>query len=292
VAGVPLAQQPELQLQDALGAPLSRADVNVTAQIAGTDGSLGGRTTASSDANGRVRFSNLELRGSTGAKTLIFAADGFTPITSNPITVTAGPPAAASSSASVPNGAVGVPTTIEIQVADQFGNPVGGAAAGIAITVGGANPSPGLPVTEVGGGSYTASYVPFHIGSDEIGIQIDNLTLANSPFISTVSPGAANPGTSTATVPASTRAFEVARIDVVTRDAQGNQLNHGGSTVTITFVQGTNRILLPPESIGDNGDGTYSAFYSQIGLGAFSVEITLDGGAIKGSPYSTFITLF
>jgi hypothetical protein len=62
--------------------------------------------------------------------------------------------------------------------------------------------------------------------------------------------------------------------------------------VAITFVQGALRIPLPAESIVDNGDGTYSGFYSQIGIGTFSVEITLDGAAILGSPYSTFISLF
>jgi adhesin/invasin len=266
--------------------------VNVTVQVAGSDGSLGGRTTATSDATGLVRFSDLELRGPTGTRTLIFAADGFTPVTSSPITVTAGPPDIGASSATVPNGTVGAPTTIEIHVTDEFGNPVAGLAAGIAITVGGANPAPGLPVTEAGDGSYSASYVPLHTGNDEIGIQVNGLTLAQSPFISTVSPGPANPGTSTANVPTSTKAFEVGRIDVVTRDAQGNQQNHGGATVAIIFVQGTNRLPLPPESIVDNGEGTYTAFYTQIGIGAFSVEITLDGVAIQGSPYSTFISLF
>jgi filamin/ABP280 repeat protein/invasin-like protein len=291
-AGVPLEQQPGLQLQDPLGAPLNRADVSVTAQIAGGDGSLGGRTTATSDGNGRVRFVDLELRGPAGSRTLIFAADGFTSVTSSPITVTAGPPSVGSSSASVPNGNVGAPTTIEIHIADEFGNPVAGAAAGVSVTVAGANPSPGLPVTEVGGGSYSASYVPVHSGSDEVGIQLNGLTLAGSPFISTVLAGPADPATTTAFVPPSTRFFETGRIDVTTRDSQGNPLNHGGAAVTITFVQGTNRFPLPPELIVDNGDGTYSGFYSRIGLGAFSVEITLNGAAIQGSPYSTFINLF
>jgi Big-like domain-containing protein/filamin/ABP280 repeat protein len=291
-AGVPLEQQPELQLQDPLGAPLNRADVNVTAQISGGDGSLGGRTTATSDANGRVRFVDLELRGPTGSRTLIFAADGFTSVGSSPITVTAGPPVAGTSSASVPNGNVGVPTTIEIHIADEFGNPVAGAAAGISVTVAGANPSPGLPVTEVGSGSYSASYVPVHSGSDEIGIQINGLALAGSPLVSMVLAGPADPATTTAFVPPSTRFFETGRIEVTTRDSQGNQLNHGGGAVTITFVQGTRRFPLPAELIVDNGDGTYTGFYSRIGLGAFSVEITLNGTAIQGSPYSTFINLF
>jgi hypothetical protein len=291
-AGIPFERQPELQLQDPLGASLHRADVNVTVQIAGSDGSLGGRTTATSDANGLVRFSDLAIRGPVGTRTLIFAADGFTSVTSSPITVTAGPPATGGSSASVPNGTAGAPTTIEIHVADQFGNPVAGAAAGVSISVAGVNPTPALPIIEVGGGVYSASYVPVHSGTDGITIQVAGGTLAGSPFSSAVVPGPADPTTTTAIVPGRTRVFEIGRIDVVTRDAQGNQLNQGGAAVAITFVQGANRTPLPPESIVDNGDGTYSGFYSRIGIGAFSVEITLNGAAIQGSPYSTFISLF
>jgi hypothetical protein len=181
---------------------------------------------------------------------------------------------------------------MEIRVADQFGNPVAGAAAGISVSVAGANPTPSLPVTEVGGGAYSASYAPIHSGIDQIAIQIAGGTPAGSPFSSTVSPGPSDPTTTTATVPPSTRVFEIGRIDVVSRDAQGNQLNQGGAAVTITFVQGSNRIPLPPESIVDNGDGTYTGLYSRVGIGPFSVEITLNGAAIQGSPYSTFISLF
>jgi len=185
-----------------------------------------------------------------------------------------------------------VATTIDIHIADQFGNPVAGIAAGISAAVDGANPAAALPVTEVGGGAYSASYTPLHSGTDAIAIQVAGAAIAGSPFSSTVSAGPADPSTTTATVPTGTRVFEVGRIDVVTRDAQGNQLNHGGASVAITFVQGTNRIPLPPESITDNGDGTYTALYSRVGIGPFSVEITLNGTPIQGSPYSTFISLF
>jgi hypothetical protein len=281
MAGVPLGQQPELQLQDALGAPLSRADVNVTVQVAGSEGSLGGTTTAASDANGRVRFSNLELRGSTGARTLIFAADGFTPVTSSSITLTAGPPAAGSSSATVPNGTVGVPTTIQIQVADQFGNPVGGAAAGIAITVGGANPSPGLPVTEVGGGSYAASYVPLHSGNDEIGIQINNLTLANSPFTSIVLPAPSDPSHSTAEVTTIPNVFFFTIRTVVTaRDSQGNPTGNGGDRVQVAVDGG------PPAAATDNGNGTYSLEFGSLTRN-HTVAVTMNDIPIQGSPYTT-----
>ena len=280
-AGVPLAQQPELQLQDPLGAPLNRADVNVTVQIAGSDGSLGGRTTATSDASGRVRFSDLELRGSIGTRTLIFAADGFTPVTSSPITVTAGPPAAGASSATVPNGTVGAPTAIEIHLADEFGNPVAGAAAGISIAVAGANPTPGLPITEVAAGSYSASYVPVHTGSDAISIQIPGLTLAGTPFTSIVAPGPSDAAHSTAEVTTTPNVFYYTiRIVVTARDAQGNPTGTGGDRVQVAMDGG------PPAAATDNGNGTYSAEFLSLSPN-HTVAITLNDSPIQGSPYTT-----
>jgi hypothetical protein len=280
-AGVPLAQQPELQLQDPLGAPLNRAGVNVTVQIAGSDGSLGGRTTATSDANGRVGFSDLQLRGPAGSRTLLFAADGFTSVTSSPITVTAGPPAAGASSATVPNGTAGAPTTIQIQVADQFGNPVAGAASVISVTVGGANPSAGLAVTEVGGGSYSASYVPVHSGSDQVGIQVNGLALAGSPFTSVVAVGPSDPAHSTAEVTVIPSVFYFTiRIVVTARDVQGNPTGVGGDRVQLA-IDGA-----PPAAAVDNGNGTYSAEFISLSPN-HTVAITLNDIPIQGSPYTS-----
>jgi hypothetical protein len=280
-AGVPLERQPEIQLLDPLGAPLNRADVTVTVQIAGSDGSLGGGTSATSDAGGRVRFAGLELRGPAGTRTLIFAAESFTSVTSDPINVTAGPPTASSSSASVPNGTAGAPTTIDIHLADQFGNPATGAAASVSVTVGGANPSPGLPVIEVGGGAYSAAYVPVHIGSDEIGIQVGGLPLASSPLHSSVLPGPTDPAHSTAEVTTTQSLFYFTISIVVTaRDAQGNPVVTAGDRVQMVVDGG------PPQAATDNGNGTYSMAFVTLSPN-HSVAITLNDIPIQGSPYPT-----
>src|SRR3546814_2141223 len=44
-------------------------------------------TTAISDGSGRVTFTGLMIRGMPGVRTLIFAAEGFTPVTSPPIAI-------------------------------------------------------------------------------------------------------------------------------------------------------------------------------------------------------------
>ena len=275
-AGLPFARQPVVQLQDAVGAPLLRADVSVTVQIATGGGSLGGSTTARSNAEGRVSFEDLSIRGRPGNRTLLFAAIDFTPVTSGQIAVSAGPPALAGSSAEVPNGTAGVATTISVHLKDEFGTVVEGSAGSIAISIAGANPAAGLTVIEVGNGDYSASYVPTHTGTDQLDVRVNGTALAGSPFASTVVAGPADPVTTTAVLTRSGIFFVDAV--VTTRDAQGNLLGHGGDLVQVQWNGG------PPGNAIDRGDGTYfDQFFA--GFGGASAAISLNGVPIAGSPY-------
>jgi filamin/ABP280 repeat protein/Big-like domain-containing protein len=278
-AGVPLQQQPEIQLQDPLGAPLLREDVSVTVQIAGGSGSLAGKTTVKSDGNGRVRFTDLELRGETGSRTLIFAAEGFIPTTSATITVTAGPPSADQSSVSVPNGTAGVSTTIAIQLKDEFENPVSGAGGRLSIEVAGANSAGDLPVNENGNGSYSASYVPIHTGSDLVGVRVNGEAVQGSPFTSTVAAGPADPTTTTVVLTRTGFFGTTVNSTITVRDAQGNPLGRGGDQVQVQLNGGA------PQDAADNGDGTYSRA-DFIGFGSVSVTVFLNGVPVSGSPFT------
>jgi hypothetical protein len=277
-AGVPLDPQPELQLQDAVGAPLARAEVAVTVQIESGEGSLGGRTTVRSDANGRVRFTDLEIRGEPGVRTLIFAADGFTTVTSVRVAVSPGPPAAERSSASVSEGRAGEATSITIRLRDEFDTDVEGAAEQIAVSVDGANPLSGLEVSDEGGGSYSASYVPTRTGSDVIDVRVAGASLPGSPYTSVVSPGPADPSTTTAVVTRAGVFFSLVTVEVTTRDAHGNLLGRGGDLVQIQVNGG------PPRNAQDRGDGTYYDEFVTVAL-TIEIAITLNGVPLAGSPY-------
>jgi hypothetical protein len=274
-AGVPFTRQPVLQLQDAVGAPLARADVAVTVQIAGGGGSLGGGTTVRSNAAGVVTFTNLSILGKPGDRNLIFAASDFTSAISRDIDVGSGPPLPSASSASVPaNGTAGTSTTITVQLQDAFGTPVEGAAGDIAISVSGANQASGLAVTDKGDGAYSASYVPTHTGADQVDVRVNGTALAGSPFPSIVVAGPADPATTTAVVMRSGLFF----IDVVvtTRDAQNNPLGRGGDVVQAQLDSD------PPAGLNDNLDGTYSGSFFSF---ASNVAVTLNGVPISGSPF-------
>jgi len=286
-AGVPLSQQPELQLQDPLGVPLNESDVRVTVQIADGGGAVGGRTTAESDGSGRVRFTDLELRGEAGTRTLIFAADGFTPVTSAPIVIQPGPPSDSESSLSVGNGTAGETNTISVVLEDEFGNRIPGVAGDLSIRISGANPAAGLPVTDNGNGSYSSSYVPIHSGTDQVTLEYRGAALGQSTS-SVVFPGPTDPRASTAEVTRSGVFF--VRIDVVVtvRDAQGNRVRQGGDQVQISANGGAPRTCAPADENAqtcvDNGDGTYTDAFIII-ADDVTVDIQVNGTPIAGSPF-------
>jgi hypothetical protein len=277
-AGVPFERQPVLQLQSAVGAPLLQEDVAVTVQIASGGGALGGSTTATSNAQGRVTFEDLSIRGRPGARTLLFAAVDFTPATSREIDVRAGVPAPSQSSAQVENGTAGETTTISVHLEDEFGTPVADAAGSISISVGGANPAGALSVTDQGGGSYTASYVPTLVGIDNVDVRVNGTALAGSPFASTVVHGPASPVTTTASVVKSGLFFYQIDIFVTTRDAQGNLIGQGGDRVEAS-VDGS------PMEVTDNGNGTYTSGPRIIFEPNPVVVVTLNGAPVNGSPF-------
>jgi hypothetical protein len=82
--------QPAVTLTDAGGAPVS--GTQVTASIASGTGTLEGTTTATTDANGVARFTDLGING-TGDNSIEFTA-GTATVTSSPVTISALPPEA------------------------------------------------------------------------------------------------------------------------------------------------------------------------------------------------------
>ena len=89
--GAELGRQPVIQVRDAAGNPVGASGVTVTAAIATGGGQLLGTRTQRTGANGRVTFTNLAIGDATGAHSLIFAASGFTSVTSSSIQVNPAP---------------------------------------------------------------------------------------------------------------------------------------------------------------------------------------------------------
>ncbi|MDX2057763.1 MAG: hypothetical protein SFV24_08155 [Gemmatimonadales bacterium] len=156
-AGVPLTQQPVLQLLDAFDNEVSVAGVTVTATVTTGGGTAAGNT-ATSDAAGRVTFTGLAVGGAVAgvSQTLSFEFSGATqPLTSS-LLLSAGPAAQlaiTTQPSATARAGEAFSTQPVVSIQDQYGNVVITSTASVSATV--ASGSPALAgstsVTAVGG---------------------------------------------------------------------------------------------------------------------------------------------
>lgn len=135
-SGVPFAQQPQVQVQDAHGNPVKTAGIAVTATLAsGVGAGLSGQLTVASDANGVAAFANLALTGPQGAYTLAFSSQTLSGVTSAPIALGAGAAAQlviVQQPAAAAQSGLRLSPQPAVQLEDAEGNPV--PQAGVAVT--------------------------------------------------------------------------------------------------------------------------------------------------------------
>jgi adhesin/invasin len=278
VAGLPTAIV--VQARDAYGNPVSTGGETVSVTVAGTNGA--GALTVTDQGDGTYAAGYTPTVA--GADEVAITMNG-TPISGSPFTSTVGAGAVspAQSTATVPDGNAGAPTAIVVQARDAYGNPQGSGGETVVVTVSGANNAGSLTVTDQANGTYTASYTPTVLGTDNVAITINGTAISGSPFPSTVSVGAVSPAQTTATVPGGT-AGVLTTIGVQARDAYGNPLDSGGETVAITVSGANNAGAL---TVTDQANGTYTASYTPTAAGTDNVAITINGTAIGGSPFAS-----
>lgn len=280
--GVPLTPQPVLQLQDVGGNDIARGGVVVTAQISAGGGSLDGQTTSTSDADGRVAFADLAIRGAPGTRTLIFAADGFASATA---TVALGVGAPASMEATAGNEqtatvATAVATRPAVVVRDQDGNPLGGIPVTFKVTGGGGSLAGANPVTDTDGvatvGGWTLGQ---KVGSNTLEATLSGLDVSGSPvvFSATASPGPVSAGKSQVSAAPTTitasGGSSRSTITVTARDAFDNPIP--GLAVTLA-VSGTGSTLTQPAS-PTGSDGSTTGLLSATTPGNRVVSATIAG---------------
>jgi hypothetical protein len=139
-AGIAFTTQPVVEIRDAAGNVVTTSTLNVTALLASGGGTLSGTTTVTATA-GVATFTNLMLLGTIGPRTLTFAAEGLTPVTSQQIALAAGNPAQAAIRTQPVGGAIGTPLLVQpvVELRDVSGNVATGSSAAVtaAITFGG-----------------------------------------------------------------------------------------------------------------------------------------------------------
>lgn len=262
-------------VRDSRSNPLPGQSVTLTATGAGVTLTQPGVTDASGTTTGRLTATGA------GPHAVTAVTSGVT-LGSVTVTATPGAPIPSSATADVPPGSAGAETSIGVTLADQFGNPVTGAAGEITVVVSGANSMGSLGVEDRGGGSYRARYTPVRVGTDQVSVQVSGQLVPGSPFTSVVVAGPADPGHTTADVPDGAFATPL-EILVHVADAQGNPLGRGGDLVQVS-VRGLSNL-----SVEDRGDGSYRAVWLPLTTGKVKVDISLNGTAIAGSPFESRI---
>jgi adhesin/invasin len=292
-SGQPIDPQPVLQLEDPSGAPLARAGVSVTVQIASGDGTLEGNTRRESDGDGRVTFTDLAIVGAPGARTLIFAAEGYASAISTPVSLGVGAPALVAASAGDGQSAtVGTAVTIPpaVVVRDAGGTPVAGVPVTFAVASGGGSVKDASATTGADGvaavGRWTLGDAA---GANSLTATVGAENVSGNPvtFTATGTPGSASAarstmGVSPGTIPASS-GTSISVVTVVVRDAEGNPI--AGQTVSLNAT-GAGVSLAQPNptdatgsttaqfSATASGDHVITAVASGVTLGSKTVTVT------------------
>ena len=285
VSGTAFDPQPVVQLQDATGEDIARGDVVVTVQISAGGGTLDGTTSATSDPQGRVAFTDLAIRGSPATRTLIFAADGFASATAL-VGVGVGAPASIESAAGGGESAVvGTPvaTPPAVLVRDADGNPLPGIPVSFKVTDGGGSATGRTPVTGSDGVAAVGGWVlGEEAGANTLQATLSGLEVSGSPvvFTATGTPGPVSAAKSLvvadpAQISAST-GTSASTITVTARDAFENPI--AGLAVTLS-VSGTGNTLTQPG--GPTGsDGTTTGTLSATLPGDRVVSAEIAGVAV------------
>ncbi|HEU4996224.1 MAG TPA: invasin domain 3-containing protein [Gemmatimonadaceae bacterium] len=289
-SGIPFPTQPTIQLRDAQGNAVSQANVNVTATITAGAGTLGGTTTVQTDGTGLATFTNLEISGVTGARTLTFSASGLSNTTAG-VTLAAGNAAqltVATTPSTSPQNAIPFTTQPALQLRDAAGNIVttGGIVVTAAITSGGgvlSGPVGGVTATTAAGtgiATFQDLTITGIIGAQTITFTAPSLTGVASNV--TLVAGALNHFLVEAAGGGAIQqqtAGSSFNIRVVAQDVSDN--------VVTSFSGGANTVDIssPNSATFSSGNGTTPAFTNGV-LASRSVTIT-NGGTFSLSATKT-----
>ncbi len=279
-SGAVIDPQPVLQLQDPSGNPLVRAGVSVTVQIATGDGSLRGSTSRTSDASGTVTFDDLAIVGAPGARTLIFAASGYSPAISTPVSLGVGAPASVAIAAGDGLSAAietKVETTPAVLVRDAGGTPVPNVPVTFAVASGGGTVEGADATTGADGiaavGSWTLGQ---SLGSNTLTATVQSDGVSSNPitFTATATPGPPSASRSTVSAAPGTIAASsgsvASAVTIIVRDSRGNPLT--GSSVTLAAT-GSGVTLSQPGAT--DASGATSARFSATGSGDHVISASI-----------------
>ena len=244
--GDPFPQQPVLQLRDVSGNAVSQSGIAVTAAIASGGGTLGGTVTVTTNSSGTASYTNLEINGTPGNRTLAFSSSGLTGATSGTINVLSAPPTQLSVTTQPSASAVSAvvfATQPAVQLRDAGGGAVSLSGVVVTAAIASGGGTLGGTTTATTNSSGLATFTNLSItgtpGSRTLGFSASGLTGATSNSINITGP----PPTklTITTQPSSTAtsglAFSTQPV-IQLRDASDNAVSQSGVSVTAAIATG------------------------------------------------------
>jgi len=292
-SGLPLPQQPGVEVQDRNGNPVSEQGMIVTASLAtGPGGASLIAATATTDASGLATFGGLAITGLIGSYSLKLGASGLAPATSNAISLTAGPVAklaiVTQPSGTVQSG-VAFPQQPVTQLQDAAGNPVSQSGAQVTATIGTGSPTLGgtnQVLTNAAGaaaftdltvsgatGPRTLRFAAQGVRPDTSGTVTVIAGVATQIAVNAGNDGTATAGTTVAVAPS-----------VIVRDASGNPV--AAVPVTFAVAGGGGSVTGANQTTNANGIATIGSWTLGTIVGVNTLTATSPG--LAGSPV-TFI---
>ncbi len=271
----------------------TNATVTLTARDANNNLlTSGGLTTAFAVGGGAGTFGTVSdlgngtytasfTAGTAGTRVLSATVSG-SPVTSAmpSVTVTPGTFSLSQSIVSVSSASQvsGLGQTVTLTVKDAAGNQLSSGGLTVVFLTTGSGTSTGTlsGTTDVGAGIYTATFTGVLRGTaKQITATINGSTISSTLQTITVTPGAISTATSTISVsPLTVVSGSNASLTLTARDAAGNVLTTGGSTITFGASGGTSTGTIG--AVTDNNNGTYSAEFTGVDAGtatAISAQI-------------------
>ncbi|MDB5132122.1 MAG: C-terminal target protein, partial [Mucilaginibacter sp.] len=266
-SGIAFTQQPVIQLQDGSSNPISQAGINVTAAIITGAGTLAGTVTVQTNSSGVATFTDLNISGLIGVRTLQFTSSGLTSVNSGNITLGAG----AATAVRVETAADGTGSVVSAQnltsgntitgysiTRDAAGNFVANAAGTWSLT----NKTLGVATGNLVAAVDTKSAVMTGVltGTANISATSTGLTATTSGTVTVIAGAAAKLAISIQPSSSILTGVTFAQQPVIlVQDVAGNTVNQAGISISSSIASGAGTL-----------GGTLSIATDGSGVGTFS----------------------
>ncbi len=219
----------------------------------------------------------------TGDPTVTYTSDNTNPDPTNAnTTITATSPVVADGIAT---------STVTVTLSDANGNALTAGGATVGITSDSTTATLVGAIVDNGDGTYTAQFSNTTAESVTISATVDGTAITTGDATVVFESDNTNPDptnvntTITATGPVNANGTDVSTVTVQLADASGNLITTGGETVVLAVTG--NAVLV--SGVTDNGDGIYTATFSNLLVESVTITGTLNGTTISDNAVISFI---